>query len=70
MTTDTSWRPGALRRLMRKVATWTEALDYSGIDYTFDRITSVERQLAELKEPADNRNYYCKGLLDRSERHQ
>ena len=33
MTTDMSGRPGPFRRLMNKVATWSEALDYSGIDY-------------------------------------
>ena len=50
MTTDLSGAPGALRRLMNKVATWAQAMDYSGIDYTFDRIASVEWELAELKD--------------------
>ena len=50
MATDMSERPGAFRRLMNKVTTWSEALDYSGTDYTFDRIASVERELAELKD--------------------
>jgi hypothetical protein len=35
---------------MNKVAKWSEALDYSGFDYTLDRIASVERELAELIE--------------------
>jgi hypothetical protein len=35
---------------MNKVARWSEALDYSGFDYTLDRIGSVERELAELKD--------------------
>jgi hypothetical protein len=35
---------------MNKVARWSEALDYSGFGYTLDRIASVERELAELKD--------------------
>ena len=50
MTTDMSGGRGAFRRLMNKVATWSEALNYSGIDYTFDRIAFVERELAEIKD--------------------
>ena len=50
MTTDMSGGAGALRRLMNKVATWSEALNYSGIDYTLDRIVFVERELAEIKD--------------------
>jgi hypothetical protein len=49
MTTDVSGGPGAFRRLMNKVARWSEAMDYSGFDYTFCRIASVERELAALK---------------------
>jgi hypothetical protein len=50
MATDMSREPGAFRRLMNKVARWSEALDYSGFDYTFDRIAFVERELAEIKD--------------------
>jgi len=50
MTTDVSGGPGAFRRLMNNVARWSEALDYSGFDYTLDRIASVERELAELRD--------------------
>ena len=50
MTTDMSGRPGAFRRLMNKVATWSEGLSYSGTDYTLDRIAFVERELAEIKD--------------------
>jgi len=32
------------------VATWSEALNYSGIDYTLDRIAFIERELAEIKD--------------------
>ena len=50
MTTDLSGGPGAFRRLMNKVATWSEALSYSGIDYTLDRIACVEQELTEIKD--------------------
>lgn len=50
MTTDISGGPGGFRRLMNKVATWSEALSYSGIDYTLDRMASIERELAEIKD--------------------
>jgi hypothetical protein len=35
---------------MNKVARWSEAMDYSGIDYTLNRIAFVERELAEIKD--------------------
>jgi hypothetical protein len=50
MTTDMGKGPGTFRRLMNKVATWSEALNYWGIDYTLDRIAFVERELAELQD--------------------
>ena len=50
MTTDVSGGPRVFRRLMKKVAIWEEALNNSGFDYTLDRIASVERELAELKD--------------------
>jgi hypothetical protein len=50
MATDMSGASGAFRRLMNKVATWSEALNYSGFDYTLDRIAFVERELAEIKD--------------------
>ena len=50
MTTDVSGGPGLFRRLMKEVAIWEEALNYSGVDYTFDRIASIERELAALKD--------------------
>ncbi len=49
MTTDVSRGPGVFRRLMNRVAGWSEALDYSGFEYTFDRISLIERELAALK---------------------
>jgi len=50
MTTNMGGGPGAFSRLLNKVTTWSEALNYSGIDYTFDRIAFVERELAEIKD--------------------
>jgi hypothetical protein len=49
MVTDTT-EPGLFRRLLKKVAIWEEALNYSGFDYTFDRLANVERELAALKD--------------------
>ena len=48
LTTDMGRRPGAFRRLMNQVARWSKALDYSGFNYTLDRIASVERELAAI----------------------
>ena len=50
MATDMSGGPGLFRRLMKKVAIWEEALNYSGFDYTLDRIAYVEQELAALKD--------------------
>ena len=50
MTTDVSEGPGAYRRLMNKVVRWSEAMAYSRFDYTLDRIASVERELAAIKD--------------------
>ena len=50
MATDTAGEPGLFRRLLKKVAIWEEALNYSGFDYTFDRLANVERELAALKD--------------------
>jgi len=33
-----------------KVASWSEALSYSGIDYTHERIAFFERELTEIKD--------------------
>ena len=43
MTTEVGGGPGAFRRLMNKLAGWSEAMDYSGADYTLDRMASFER---------------------------
>jgi hypothetical protein len=51
MTTDMRRGPGAFRRLMNKVTTWSEALNYSGIDYTLDRIAFIERRVNHYRSP-------------------
>jgi hypothetical protein len=51
---DMSGVPGAFRRLRNKVARWSEALSYSGIDYTPDRMAFIERELAEIKDRSVN----------------
>ena len=43
MTTDMNGGPGVVRRLMKKVAIWEEALNYSGVDYPLGRIAFVQR---------------------------
>ena len=50
MATDKNEAPGAFSRLINIMATWSEALNYSGFDYTLDRIAFVERELAEIKD--------------------
>ena len=50
MATEMDGRPGSLRRFLKKMAKRLEALDYSPTDYTFDRMASVERELAALKD--------------------
>ncbi len=50
MATHRNVRPGVVRRLMDQVALWSQAMDYSAADYTMDRITFVERELAELRD--------------------
>ncbi len=50
MATAVSEGRGAFRRLMIKLARWSEAMDYSSFDYTVDRIAVIERELAGLKD--------------------
>src|ERR1700726_4786503 len=38
------------RRALAAVGAWLEALDYTGFDYTLDRIEGLEQQMARLKE--------------------
>jgi hypothetical protein len=54
--TETAIHPipkqGAFRRALAAVGAWLQALDYTGFDYTLDRIEHLERELARLKEEA------------------
>jgi hypothetical protein len=38
------------RRLIDDLRAWAMALDYSGAEYTLDRIAGLEKQVAELRE--------------------
>jgi hypothetical protein len=38
------------RRALAAVGAWVQALDYTGFDYTLDRIEGLEQELARLKE--------------------
>ena len=52
--TDTAIHPipkqGKFRRALAAVGAWLQALDYTGFDYTLDRIERLEQELARLKE--------------------
>jgi hypothetical protein len=50
MTTELSAGSRAFRRLMNRLVRWSKAMDYSGFDYTLDRIAFVERELAAIKD--------------------
>ncbi len=39
-----------LRRFMDHLIAWGDAMDYSGFDYTLDRIAGLEKQIAELRD--------------------
>ena len=41
---------GKFRLALAAVAAWLQALDYTGFDYTLDRIEGLEQELARLKE--------------------
>src|ERR1700732_1169811 len=43
-------KPGKFRRALAAVGAWLQALDYTGFDYTLDRIEGLERELARLNE--------------------
>ncbi len=43
-------KQGRFRRALAAVGAWLQALDYTGFDYTLDRIEHLERALARLKE--------------------
>jgi len=43
-------KQGKFRRALAAVGVWLQALDYTGFDYTLDRIEGLEQELARLKE--------------------
>jgi HAMP domain-containing protein len=43
-------KQGKFRRALAAVGAWLQALDYTGFDYTLDRIEHLEQELARLKE--------------------
>jgi hypothetical protein len=43
-------KQGKFRRALAAVGAWLQALDYTGFDYTLDRIKCLEQELARLKE--------------------
>jgi len=43
-------KQGKFRRALAAVGAWLQALDYTGFDYTLDRIEGLEQQMARLKE--------------------
>jgi hypothetical protein len=62
---------GKLRRALAVVFAWLQAMEYTGFDYTLDRIEGLEREVGQLKEelrqsrgtgPVDTHNYSAAGL--------
>ena len=56
---------GKLRRALAVVFSWLQAMEYTSVDYTLDRIERLEREVGQLKEelrqsrdtgPVDNHN--------------
>jgi hypothetical protein len=43
-------KQGKFRGALAAVGAWLQALDYTGFDYTLDRIEGLEQELARLKE--------------------
>jgi hypothetical protein len=41
---------GKLRRALAVVFSWLQAMEYTSVDYTLDRIELLERELGQLKE--------------------
>ena len=62
---------GKFRRALAAVFAWIEAMDYSSLDYTRDRIDRLEQEVGQLKEelrqirdtgPVDAHNVSAAGL--------
>src|SRR5229473_5263439 len=43
-------KQGKFRRALAAAGAWLQALDYTGFDYTLDRIEGLEQELARQKE--------------------
>jgi hypothetical protein len=43
-------KQGRFRRALGALGAWLQALDYTGVDYAFDRIQRLEQELARLRE--------------------
>jgi uncharacterized protein HemX len=43
---------GKLRRALSAVFAWLQAMDYTGLDYTVERIDRLEREVGQLREEA------------------
>jgi hypothetical protein len=41
---------GKFRRALAVVFSWLQAMEYTSVDYTLDRIELLERELGQLKE--------------------
>ena len=48
-------RPNRVRRFFASVEAWCKALDYSTFDYTLERISGLEKEIAQLKDEARQR---------------
>ncbi len=53
---------GKLRRALAVVFAWLQAMEYTGFDYTLDRIERLEREVGQLKE--ELRQSRDMGLVD------
>ena len=42
--------PGKLRRALSVLWAWLQNMEYSGFEYTMDRIERLEREVGQLKE--------------------
>ncbi len=56
-------RHGKLWRVAAAIGAWLQALDYTGFDYTQDRIDMLERDVARLTEEVrESRELTARGL--------
>ena len=62
---------GKIRRALTAVYAWVQAMEYTGFDYTLDRIGHLEREVEQLKKelrqgrdtgPVDAHNGSAAGL--------